>query len=523
MYTTADYSVSTLATLFDRYSHKGSCRSQVKSHLDYFGYYFDTLEAKTVIIEYPYTDRDYLEDYAAYYARCHVPYEKRCARLHFFNERFDQALLHHAIQRVESAVQQLRRSYLGFIVVKPLPFTVIGRTCLATYGNKGRERSFPITHDYPVHIFGIELSVNSIPFQEQDADVAACATSALWSVFNATGHLFQHHIPSPAEITEVATSSQRLISRAFPAGEGLSGEQMADAIRSVGLEPLDVKAENLELLLISVSAYLRAKIPCLLVGALINTSNKRKQESLGFHAVAVAGHDVPKAKVHPYGSTKTLFSATGITRLYAHDDQIGPFARIEVARTNQLRLLTTWPDKNGKSGKIFLKPSFLLLPVYHKIRVPISEVIVVISSFDEYLERARRAQIVRLAKRITWDLSLISVADLKSRIYEENNLIGRFRELALFEDMPRYLWRAIASSEASKLFEVLFDATDLLQGGHVVAMLPYCRKTCKALAILFSHGAVLDEIRLTGIRGLEMTIRLFRHINHSLLDGAAAA
>src|SRR5262249_8672092 len=138
---------------------------------------------------------------------------------------------------------------------------VIGRTCLVTYGTKGRERSFPTTREYPVHIFGIELRVNSVPFQEQDTDVAACATSALWSVFNATGYHFLHHIPSPAEITKAAAASQRLISRTLPAGDGLSAEQIADAIRSVGLEPLYIGAKNLELLLISVSAYLRAKIP----------------------------------------------------------------------------------------------------------------------------------------------------------------------------------------------------------------------------------------------------------------------
>lgn len=239
---------------------------------------------------------------------------RRCARLHFFRSSFDRALISKAIGGDGAAVDTLRTSYLGFIVVKPLPSTVIGRTCLVTYGNVGRDRAFPTTRTYKVHIFGIELSVKSLPFQEQDTDVAACATSALWSVFNATGHLFQHHIPSPAEITKAAAASQRLVNRTLPAGDGLTAAQMADAIRSVGLEPLYIRVKNLELLLISVSAYLRAKIPCLLIGAILEclpTSPTPRQ--LGRHAIALAGFGVPKRPALPYDLT--LFSATSTIRL----------------------------------------------------------------------------------------------------------------------------------------------------------------------------------------------------------------
>ena len=120
------------------------------------------------------------------------------ARLHFFRDKLDSKVIAEAVNKDRKAIDQLQSSYLGFIVVKPLPSTVIGRTCLVTYGNKDRERNFPTVQNYPVHILGIELNVSSLPFQEQDTDVAACATSALWSVFNSTGRIFQHSIPSPA-------------------------------------------------------------------------------------------------------------------------------------------------------------------------------------------------------------------------------------------------------------------------------------------------------------------------------------
>ena len=41
-----------------------------KLHRQYFDEYFTALETKTIIVELDYFDRDFLEDYAAYYVLC---------------------------------------------------------------------------------------------------------------------------------------------------------------------------------------------------------------------------------------------------------------------------------------------------------------------------------------------------------------------------------------------------------------------------------------------------------------------
>ena len=46
--------------------------------------YLTKLGAKSMLVEDPYTDADFLDDYAAYYARCFSHYERRCKRIHFF-------------------------------------------------------------------------------------------------------------------------------------------------------------------------------------------------------------------------------------------------------------------------------------------------------------------------------------------------------------------------------------------------------------------------------------------------------
>ncbi len=80
---------------------------------------------------------------------------------------------HTLLGRAGGSLRQkdLQDGYLGFIVVKPLPRTIIGRTCLKTYDSKGGTRHFPIVRRYPVHLFGIPLRVETLAFQEQDQAV----------------------------------------------------------------------------------------------------------------------------------------------------------------------------------------------------------------------------------------------------------------------------------------------------------------------------------------------------------------
>ena len=325
-YEVEQYSISKFGELFDLHSHKGQGYSKENWHLSYFEEYFNFLAAKTILVENPYTDRDYLEDYAAYFARCHDDYQKRCVRLHFFDQSFSAELIDNVLNSDSKAVEELQGSYLGFIVLKPLPSTVVGRTCLVSYGDKNRARLFPTLRDYQVHLLGIELVVRSLAFQEQDTDVAACATSALWSIFHGTGLLFQHQIPTPAQITNAATELKTHGTRTLPASDGLSAPQMADAVRSVGLEPLLIGVTNLDLLRINASAYLRARIPCVLLGEIVEGNPKIR--SLGFHAITLSGYSTPVGVPRPFGLSGTLFTGSTMERLYAHDDQVGPYARL---------------------------------------------------------------------------------------------------------------------------------------------------------------------------------------------------
>ncbi len=190
-YEVIEYSIDALIKLLADRSEASESYIHGKIHSTYFEGYFRELGAKTIIVEKIYVDRDFLEDFAAYYVRCFYRYDRFCSRLHFFTETFSKEDFDYILENVsDTKIDQLKGSYLGFIVVKPLPETIIGRTCLKTYHASPEGRNFPITRKYPVNLFGIGLSVETLAFQEQDRVAAACATSALWTAFQGTGKLF---------------------------------------------------------------------------------------------------------------------------------------------------------------------------------------------------------------------------------------------------------------------------------------------------------------------------------------------
>ena len=357
-----------------------------KHHIEFFVDYMRDSAVQTIVVEEDYIDRDFLEDFAAYHVRSFYPYRRRCARLHFFSTQFNRKQFLELVDAAPGAkltLKALQPNYIGFMVIKPLPSTVVGRTCLKPYSDdETAKRLYPVIGLERVDLFGIKLEVYTLPFQEQDRDVAACASSALWSIFHATGRLFQHSFPSPAKITAAATLRIGQDDRVLPNGSGLTSRQMADAIRSVDLEPYQFAlqdqnrdggeakstSDRTSILKIAVAAYSRLGIPCLLQVQTNDLESPSCQKRRSTHAVAVSGYRMPDVAPVPYGKSGTLFAATRMTKLYAHDDQVGPFARMEFRDDGSI--MTSQVNNARQRHKIVAVPQTLMVPLYHKIRIP---------------------------------------------------------------------------------------------------------------------------------------------------------
>lgn len=475
------YSIEKLRGLIAKFSNNHEDVIKEKLHHQYFEGYCNGIRVKTIVAEHDYIDHDYLEDFSAYYVRCFSPYQRTCARLHFFGIEFSredlgQFLTCHHDTTISS--DKLKSAYLGFVVIKPLPQTVIGRTCLKTYPSENR-RHFPIVRRYKVNLFGIELIVKSLAFQEQDKVVAACATSALWSVFQGTGKHFQHTIPSPVEITRAATERHPTETRALPT-RGLSVAMMAHAIRNIGLEPYYINVSDGHVLKSTAYAYLRGCLPMILGIELWDMSN---YSSKGFHAVAATGFSLRHDSPTPVENTSFFLKASRVDKLYVHDDQVGPFARMNFDEVKIIKpgdkelplssLSTSWPDSNGKIGGARALPTILLIPLYHKIRIPYDVIHDAVMSFNGCIESLRVEIYADLDEHIEWDIYLTTGNSLKAEIQKSKFVTGKYCRHLLLEGMPRFLWRATAFHMNTPLIDLIFDATDIEQGSLFIRAIEY--------------------------------------------------
>ncbi len=480
-----------------------------KSHISYFRNYFShrDISAKSIIVESEYVDHDYMEDYVAYYAKCFTEYDRHCSRVHFFSDTIVEERFVNALKGQEEGYNAyLQDNYLGFIVVKPLPRTTIGRTCLKTYDSDGGRRNYLSINTNRVNLFGFELTVKSLPFQEQDSIVSACATSALWSAFNATGKIFQHHIPSPSEITKAATQSSPGESRYFPNIEGLTAAQMADAVRHVGLEPLRIKAKDPDIFRRTLYAYLKSGIPALLMILLVDTSKAKGKEYLGAHAVAVTGYSLglPAPIATSPGDIKLV--ASRVDKIYVHDDGVGPFSRlvIDPAPTDwgegrlDFSLTTTWRCSDGTEGKVKALPQMLLIPTYNKVRIHFHTVFEIIRQLDALVRLLDENQFKVFNGDLCWDIYLSTVNNYKISMLENGLLQGEELSRILTGCFPKFLWVASAMHGTTKLCDFIFDATGIEQGSNLTSIIIFddiivpVLKVLKSIEEHLEYGARRD-------------------------------
>jgi len=441
-----------------------------------------------------------MEDYAGFYSRCFGKYDSSCTRLHFFNRSFTSRQFSYTLigRGRKLHLSDLQDSYLGFVVVKKLPKTFIGRTCLKTYGSDQGRRFYPTLRKYPVGLYGLKLHVQeTLGFQEQDRGAAACATSALWSVFQGTGKLFQHAIPSQLEITQMATQIPDEDVPGILPSRGLTGRQEIYAIRQLGLEVDHTNAQNIFNMTGSVYAYLRAGIPLLLRVILYDVSYKPNAKRMGGHAIAVTGFSLGRKKALPYDSVRFQLKATRIDKLYVHDDQVGPFAKMKIDNTSVSEkvarkpykwnsLSTSWRGDDGVVGSVRAVPRFHLIPLYPKIRIRFEFIRDVVMGFDKFFREAifGPSTVSSLPSPFEWDIFLTTVNEFKSDLQTESSIDDSVRRKVLLRNMPRYMWRVKVAHKSVIVLELLFDATDIEQGKFFVCGVEYNKYVYRFLQLV---------------------------------------
>jgi len=407
--------------------------------------YLREIGAKTIVVEEEYVDGDYLDDYASFYVKCFEDYPKRCKRLHFFAVETSSAqFLQIVTNRAEGTITRaFADAYLGFVVARPLPKAVIGRTILKTYPSASGRRNYTCTKMYRANLFGLELQIESLAYQEQDRALAACATVALWACFQKDRDLFQSLSPTPATITRSANTVLE-DARPFPS-QGLKIEQICNAIAAVGLEPEVIEVKPGIPLVSLLYGYLQLGAPVLLVVRI---------PDVGLHALTLTGFSLNPGAVlllegADPGKTPPLVGLR-IDEFYAHDDQVGPFSRLKVipptAVGQTVKFAGGWPNE--------LTPVAIIIPLYTKIRLGYLEVL-------KWLWRLRGLiSAISPGGSVEWDLFLMTSNRFKSLARAgEAQVPSTELEAILMKGHPRFVWRGVFKRDSNLVVELLVDTT----------------------------------------------------------------
>ncbi|MCU1303460.1 MAG: hypothetical protein JWQ87_3744 [Candidatus Sulfotelmatobacter sp.] len=330
-------------------------------------------DCKTIVVEQHYIDRDYIEDHSVFYSKSLYPYPNFCRRVHFFS--LDKEQLHEQIHRIrdlrssgeETFLRQCtefsRVHYVGFAVIKPLPGCPVGRTvlrCLPEESGKGYLRKFHCSCNYDPHLLGVRLTISGLAFQQQDLGVSACATTALWTSLQRARQLEQSGIATPAQITIRASQYALPFGRPMPS-EGLSLDQMCQAVQSLGYSPSLHRAEVFEitrgLLFSSISSGISPVLIMNLPGSDIN------------HAVAAAGMGVAKLS-QPSTTSEIRHRSKDLVAIYVHDDREGPYLKATI-RKHQTKLFINLKLPSGKEETWEL--THILIPLHSKIRLSFAQ------------------------------------------------------------------------------------------------------------------------------------------------------
>lgn len=146
---------------------------------------------RRVVVEQRHLDHDWRSEHGAFHGRLFRRRPSVCHRWHLFTDD------------VPDDLSRLRpEAYRGYVVLRPLPSTPVGRTMIAP--PPGLADAVRCEATERVSLFGHPLWITAMPFLSQDAEYLRCAHATLWMVLR-HAHL-AHGLPRrlTAEVHDAA-------------------------------------------------------------------------------------------------------------------------------------------------------------------------------------------------------------------------------------------------------------------------------------------------------------------------------
>ena len=459
------------------------------------------LGARSFVVEVPYVDRHFIEEYAGYYATTLHPPSPHAARIHFFGEDdFNAGKLRDRLVALangapaDEVCRDLSQSYLGFVVIRPLPDTPIGRTVLRTVadGTDGPVRNFrPARVIHGAHLAGLRLQVPGVAFQQQDQGVGACATTAVWAALSTALRHLGRRGPTPLEVTQAA-HRVRKANRRLPAVDGLDVDQMASAVEEFGLSPgafSPLSADGPAVFAAALKCYLASRIPVVLhVG----------EDGEG-HAVTAVGYS--EKTDDPWELNRFSLKTPAFRRLYLHDDRLGPYARHACLLDDQKVELRLVVSEDGDEWAAHLVDGMRvwtgIAPVYPKLRMRPTGLFGVAAAWQGIVNRALPdAKLTDFAVQCRFEMSGELLRQVLALPIEEDRKVN-FAETAF---LSRYVGVAELYVDGQPVLWALCDATDVNRdrspGRNTIAVIPFLEVLDEYLEETISRTPELHGVRV---------------------------
>lgn len=465
----------------------------------------DEVAARTMVVERPYIDRHYLQEFVGHYATTLRPVPSTTTRVHFFREpieasAWDSIVGGAATEGVEQTERALCEAYLGYIVVRPLAACPVGRTALAPYPFT-RSRHYPpglTTHD--VHLHGLTLRVKALPFQQQDRALGACATTAMWSAVARVMRADGGRAPTPLE---VARSVPGVHAQLVASPDGLTLEQMRGTVRALGYDAHVFTPSDRDEFLLMLKSYVAGGIPVVLRLRLADGE---------VHATTIAGmrvhDDEVSARDLVLRSGTDQVTSLGLSRLYLHDDRLGPYARFVFVDPTEAE--TEEARSGGYPPPLYIrfearKPGFTdyeaparietaLVPLYPKIRTTAKGLL---GCAGEYLPLVR-AIAGSSRDRLRLEVFYALGGDYLRHVGDVLRDAGRLTGLRRTAFLSRYVGVLRFHVDDDWLLDLVLDTTDVMRGRSEATPLVLATAANEsALASLHALEAELGDILVT--------------------------
>ncbi len=453
--------------------------------VQYLSDYVTGLNCRTVVEEAHYVDRDYIEDLSLFHARSLRNYPNYCRRLHFFSETLTweswRELMARARKDHTGVGRELSKSYLGFVVVRPLPGRPVGRTVLATLGADGGDgtREFAPLRTYHSHLGGLELEVLGIAFQQQDQAVSACATTATWTALQGTAHREHLIMPTPAEITLAASRYVLANGRTLPS-EGLAIQQICEAVRDAGLAPVLCRANSFETDRRVLDTFMRSGFPAVL--AVVPTEESQSDEG---HALCAVGSKTTEVTPQPNPKLSYRDGATALKQLYVHDDRLGPYASAVLSpfttknKATQMSLHIRWPGEAAgqvESWRLFA----IVVPVPNKVRLPVTR----LHEMGHVIGQAMGAALPEMSRTTTVRYRYCTAVAYVKDAFTSTLSHEGLEQLAAKTALSRYVAIVEVSGLGERLVDVILDCTEAVERPSALAVVNRSQLPAAAVQVL---------------------------------------